>query len=183
MTDTLRPRGSRHVSGPVRCLHRGTSAVVNLVTPVEGNGPPYVQWCSLVGTEISCDESCVCHGAKWTAADTEAAGALSREVYEPLRQVVAQVMEQITQSPPGLPCWTDWASAFTAGVSAPQRAWHAAEEARHEAVKLEHHPRARRTMLAAEDAAWAVVHATAGNVALALEYIQSSRLLLEDAKK
>jgi hypothetical protein len=56
MNSAVPPRRNHHASGPVWCEHRGSSAVVSLVTPVPEAGPPYIQWCSLVGANIACDE-------------------------------------------------------------------------------------------------------------------------------
>lgn len=185
MSSALPPPKGRYSSGPVWCERRGRSAVVSLVTPVDGTGGPYVQWCSLVGTNIVCDERCVCRGAKWAAREsaTATATALNRKTYDPLRDVVVQVRERIEGRSLSLECWVRWASAFTAGISSGPRAWRAAEEARREAVRVEQDVPARRVVLAAEDAAWAAVHAAAGNQALALQCAVRARQLLGTAAK
>lgn len=182
MNSALPPRKERYASGPVWCERRGRSAVVSLVTPVPEAGGPFIQWCSLVGTNIICDERCVSRGARWASQELTADHGLSRETYDPLRAVVAQVRERIERTTSlRLDAWVGWASAFMAGISSAPRAWRAAEEARHAVVGFEQDPSARRVVLAAEDAAWAAAHAVAGNLALALQCAARARELLDAA--
>jgi hypothetical protein len=152
-----------------------------LVTPIANAGPPYVQWCSLVGTNIVCEESCVCRAAKWVANGAAPADGLSRTTFDPVREIVFDVRQTAEQTAIALECWVGWANAFTAGISSPPRAWRAAEEALRAAAKIAHDAPGRMIMLAAADAAWAAVHAAAGNRSLALESTLRARQLLKAA--
>jgi hypothetical protein len=181
MNNAPPPPKNRYASGPVWCEARGRSAVVSLVTPVANAGPPYIQWCSLVGTNIACDESCVCRSAKWVADEVDPAEGLSRTAFDPIREIVVDVRATVEQVPMQLECWIGWASAFTAGMSSAARAWRAAEEALREAAKFKRDATGRLIMLAAADAAWAAVHAAAGNRSLALESTLRARQLLKAA--
>jgi len=181
MKSTPPPPKNRYASGPVWCETRGRSAIVSLVTPVAEAGPPYIQWCSLVGTNIACDESCVCRAAKWVANEVSPAEGLSRTTFDPLREVVVDVRVAVERMPTELECWIGWASAFTAGLSSAERAWRAAEEALRAAAKFERDASGRLIMLAAADAAWAAVHAKAGNLSLVLESTSRARQLLKAA--
>src|SRR5262245_4472837 len=122
MNNAPPPRKNQHASGPVWCENRGRSAVVSLVTPVAEAGPPYIQWCSLLGTNLDCDESCVRRAAKWVGDDAPPDGMCAR-AYHPVREIVIHVMEALEQNPIPLDCWFDWANAFAAGISSAPRAW------------------------------------------------------------
>jgi hypothetical protein len=161
--------------GPVWCARRGRSAVVSLVS--RHGHPVYVQWCSLVGVDLVCDEACVCAGARWVTGE---GGELTREIYTPLRALVAAVESRLDAVDAGcfLP-WRDWARTFTAGVCSASAAWRAAEAARSESIGLVADGLARHAGLAAEDAAWAVAHAAAGNLALSLQRSAAARQLLK----
>lgn len=174
-------RKTRRASGPVWCEHKGRSAVVTLVTPVSEAGASYVQWCSLVGTSIACDEDCVHRAAKWVGADFTAGEALGRRDYDPVREVVIQVRVAAEPILVELGSWSDWASSFVAGIASGPRAWRAAEEALCAAGKAGRETIERLTALAAADAAWAAVHAAAGNVSLAMESTARAHQLLRTA--
>lgn len=176
-TKGARPGAGQRSCGPVWCARRAQSAVVSVVSPEGHVAGPYVQWCSLVGVELVCDESCVCTGARWVS-EQEPRG-MARDVYEPLCEVVTAVQARVEGLvPEGLSDWTIWARAFVAGVCSASAAWRAAEAARHEAVLYTGDPRLRYVVLAAEDVAWAVAHAAAGNRALGLQRSAATLQLL-----
>src|SRR5262245_5261460 len=175
------PPKTQHASGPVWCENRRQSAVVTLVTPVAEAGPPYIQWCSLVGTSIDCDESCVHRAAKWVGDETRRSEGAGLPTYDRVRAIVVQVRETIEQTSVELASWVDWARAFAAGICSEPRAWHAAEEASHAASKVDPDSTSYLVVMAAADAAWAAVHTAAGNVSLALESTSRAHQLLKAA--
>jgi hypothetical protein len=152
--------------------------VVSLVVPDPAAHECYIQWCSLLGVNVDCDQRCLCKGARWPSGQSQSVD-LTRALYDPLR-VVVELADSSVGSVPALELaqWKAWAAAFLAGFCMRERAWRAAEEARRAAVELERDVKLRRLALAAEDAAWAVVHAGAGNLALALESAAGARKLL-----
>lgn len=168
-----------HLCGPVWCARRGRSAVVTLVnTPGHPVGA-YIQWCSLVGVNLTCDEACVRHGARWVESDE---ASLEQGLYTRLRDVVIAVETSLNHVDASrFTSWRGWAQTFTAGLCSPRAAWQAAEAARSECVALRPDEREsiRQAGLAAEDAAWAVAHAAAGNVSLALQCAATARRLLK----
>lgn len=180
-SDLLHAANVTRAFGPVWCARRGQSAVVSLVTPNSPVVGPYIQWCSLVGVDVTCDEACVCSGARWAASAT-AAPALTRDVYGPLQGLVAAVETRLQSlDTDAFAPWREWARTFAAGVCSPSAAWGAAEAARHEATACADDMGMRRAGLAAEDAAWAVAHATAGNLSLSLQCAAAARRLIETA--
>jgi len=175
------PLEAQHSCGPVWCARRGQSAVVSLVNQPAHSDGPYIQWCSLGGVDVACDEDCICVGAAWVAGEAPTAG-VTRELFEPLRDLVVAVETRFDEVGAGaFGSWREWARTFGAGICSASAAWRAAEAARGEAVGLAHDATTRRVGLAAEDAAWAVAHAAAGNVALALQRSAAARRLLKGA--
>lgn len=169
----------RRSCGPVWCARRGQSAVVSLVGPPDHVAGQYVQWCSLVGVDLTCDENCVGVGARWAAA--EVPDGVARDVYAPLCELVDAVQARRDQVGVVLPAvWQEWARCFVAGICSASAAWRAAEAARHQCTALAGDgPGVRQVVLAAEDAAWAAAHAAAGNVSLSLERSEAARRLLK----
>jgi hypothetical protein len=129
-----------------------------------------------VGTDVVCDESCLREGAEWTTA--EAVG-VSRDLFCAIGDAIQIVRSERMQHGYGdSGPWSDWARGFAAGFCSVRNAWHAAQVARSEGIFDEADPVARQLALAAEDTAWAAVHAAAGNVALALHSLARARRLV-----
>jgi hypothetical protein len=136
----------------------------------------YVQWCSLVGTDVVCDEGCLREGAEWTTAE---APGVNRDLFCAIRDVIQSVRnERVHHGYGDSGPWSDWGRGFAAGLCSVRNAWHAAQVARSEGIFDEADPAARQLALAAEDTAWAAVHAAAGNVALALHSLARARRLV-----
>jgi hypothetical protein len=176
-TQRQAPRSSlpcRRDGGPVWCSRKGRNAVVSLV----GTGATwgdYVQWCSLVGADVVCDERCLREGAQWPAGDVP---GVSREIFCAVRDVILLVRDERAQRGyDDNASWSQWARSFVAGLCSARTAWQAAQMARCEGISGACDPAARQLALAAEDAAWAAAHAASGNIALAMHSLARARRL------
>jgi hypothetical protein len=134
-----------------------------------------------VGVDVICDERCLCAGARWTDVPLVERG-LTREIYLPLRSLVLVVRSRVERVEPApIEPWRVWADGFTAGICSAAAARRAAECARAEGLRQVATASRRRVALAAEDSAWAVAHALAGNLALSLRCVATARELLAAA--